>query len=42
MFKRLAVLALTALVLSGCAAVNCGGSDDSGRGGGGCRAHTTF
>lgn len=42
MLKRIAALALTALVLTGCAAVNCGGSDDSGRGAGGCRAHTTF
>jgi len=42
MLKRLAALALTALVLTGCAAVYCGGSDDANRAGGGCRAHTTF
>jgi len=42
MLKRLTILALAALVLSGCANVNCGGSDDANRAGGGCRAHTTF
>ncbi|MGA0603486.1 hypothetical protein ACO2Q3_22450 [Caulobacter sp. KR2-114] len=39
MLPRFAILALTALLLSGCAAVNCDTPDDHA--GGGCRTHTT-
>lgn len=41
MLAKLALLALAALTLAGCGTVNCGGSGDNDRAGGGCRAHTT-
>lgn len=39
MLTRIAILALAALVLTGCGTVNRG---DNRRQGGGCGAHTTF
>jgi hypothetical protein len=37
-----AIIALAAMALNACAAVNCGARGDSRDAGGGCRAHTTF
>ncbi len=42
MLARITILALAALVLAGCGAINCGAAGDDNRAGGGCRAHTTF
>jgi predicted small secreted protein len=42
MLKKIAVLALAAMVLSGCGSMSCGAAGDDNRTSGGCRAHTTF